>query len=185
MQLKFAAIMMAGAMSLTLAACIPSAPEPTPAPSPTARAAPAAPRPVDSPVHSPVDNRVDNWMELPLTAGNWSHRTAGGNSVAQYSSPSQGMILQMTCTPARQIVVALAVPGAGSNAIRILTETADRTVPVQAGTEAVSVTLASRDPLLDAITFSNGRFAVAAPGRELIVAPAWPEITRVIEDCRS
>ena len=40
------------------------------------------------------------------------------------------------------------------------------------------------DPLLDAIAFSRGRFAVSVSGTPALVLPAWPELTRVVEDCR-
>ena len=44
--------------------------------------------------------------------------------------------------------------------------------------------LAASDPLLDAIAFSRGRFAVDVPGTAPVYVPAYPEITRVVEDCR-
>jgi hypothetical protein len=43
--------------------------------------------------------------------------------------------------------------------------------------------MATRDPLLDQMAYSRGRFMLAAGGQELIV-PAWPEVARVVEDCR-
>ena len=46
------------------------------------------------------------------------------------------------------------------------------------------VVLSARDPLLDAIAFSRGRFALEAAGLETLYLPAWPELSRVIEDCR-
>jgi hypothetical protein len=53
------------------------------------------------------------------------------------------------------------------------------------GTPAgVELTLPARDPLLDAIAFSRGRFAVAVPGEPTLYVPSWTEISRVIEDCR-
>lgn len=46
------------------------------------------------------------------------------------------------------------------------------------------VALRARDPLLDAIVFSRGRFAFEAAGEPTLYLPSWPEIGRVIEDCR-
>jgi hypothetical protein len=43
---------------------------------------------------------------------------------------------------------------------------------------------AAGDGALDQIAFSRGRFAVEAPGLASLIVPAWPEVTRVIEDCR-
>ena len=46
------------------------------------------------------------------------------------------------------------------------------------------VPIAAADKLLDAIAFSRGRFALEAAGQETLYLPSWPEISRVIEDCR-
>jgi hypothetical protein len=46
------------------------------------------------------------------------------------------------------------------------------------------VAVPARDALLDAIVFSRGRFAVEARGLAPVYAPTWPEIARVVEDCR-
>jgi hypothetical protein len=45
--------------------------------------------------------------------------------------------------------------------------------------------LPATDRLLDEIAFRRGRFATAAAGAPMVAVPAWPETTRVIEDCRS
>jgi hypothetical protein len=48
----------------------------------------------------------------------------------------------------------------------------------------MELALPATDPLLDQIAFTRGRFMLAAGTLELIL-PAWPEIARVVEDCRS
>ena len=48
----------------------------------------------------------------------------------------------------------------------------------------VTAELFALDPLLDAIAFSRGRFAVTMAGGSPLVVPAWPEAARTIEDCR-
>ena len=48
----------------------------------------------------------------------------------------------------------------------------------------ITVRLAARDPLLDAIAFSRGRFSVEVTGLTPLYLPSWPELSRVIEDCR-
>jgi hypothetical protein len=48
-----------------------------------------------------------------------------------------------------------------------------------------SLSIRARDPLLDAIAFSRGRFAVEAEGRGRLILPADPVISRVVEDCRA
>jgi hypothetical protein len=44
--------------------------------------------------------------------------------------------------------------------------------------------LGAQDSLLDAMGYSRGRFIVEQAGLPTLVIPAWPEIERVIEDCR-
>jgi hypothetical protein len=46
------------------------------------------------------------------------------------------------------------------------------------------IALSVRDPLLDAMAFSRGRFTLEMAGAQTLVLPAWSEIGRVIEDCR-
>ena len=73
--------------------------------------------------------------------------------------------------------------------MRIRTETADRDLRAepQAGSSAsiVSANIPVTDPFLDAMAFSKGRFAVQVAGEPVLYIPAWPEITRVIEECRN
>ena len=56
--------------------------------------------------------------------------------------------------------------------------------PLEGSPTLLMVPLPARDALLDAIVFSRGRFAVEAQGFAPIYAPSWPEIARVVEDCR-
>ncbi len=52
------------------------------------------------------------------------------------------------------------------------------------GTTQLLVTLPANDRLLDAMAFSRGRFAVEVNGLPTLYLPAWPEVARVVEDCR-
>jgi hypothetical protein len=45
--------------------------------------------------------------------------------------------------------------------------------------------VSANDPLLDAIAFSRGRFALSMPGFPPLVLPAGPELAHVFEDCRA
>ncbi len=49
---------------------------------------------------------------------------------------------------------------------------------------AIAARVAANDPLLDAMAFSKGRFAVEVAGLPTLYVPSYPEVTRVIEDCR-
>jgi len=74
----------------------------------------------------------------------------------------------------------------GNAAMTVRTETATRTLaglPLMESAD-LRAELAARDPLLDAMAFSKGRFAIETPGVPPLYLPSWPEVTRVIEDCR-
>ena len=71
--------------------------------------------------------------------------------------------------------------------LTIRTTTLTRSLPVQptGGAPAfVATALAADDPLLDAVAFSRGHFTAEQQGAANLVVPAWPEIGRVVEDCR-
>lgn len=75
----------------------------------------------------------------------------------------------------------------GEVPMTILTSSGNRTVSGKAlagPPPVIALTLAARDSLLDAIAFSRGRFAVETAGLPTLYLPSWPEISRVIEDCR-
>lgn len=55
--------------------------------------------------------------------------------------------------------------------------------PTSTAPAYVAVEIEPTDSILDALAFSRGRFTVGVGARELVV-PAWPEFTRVVEDCR-
>jgi hypothetical protein len=48
----------------------------------------------------------------------------------------------------------------------------------------IALPIAARDPVLDAMAFSRGRFAIEAAGLPTLYVPSWPEVGRVVEDCR-
>ena len=94
----------------------------------------------------------------------------------------------MRCNlPERTVTLWRAGSGNGQVPMTVLTETVIRplTGTVQAGpTPGIAVTLNARDPLLDAMAFSRGRFAVETAGLAPLYIPSWPEVSRVLEDCR-
>ena len=48
----------------------------------------------------------------------------------------------------------------------------------------ITIAIRAKDPILDAIAFSRGRFAFDLAGNAPLYLPSWPEVSRVIEDCR-
>ena len=67
------------------------------------------------------------------------------------------------------------------------TSSATRNLPASfdPATARITAQLCGVDPLLDAIAFSRGRIGVGVGGTPALVLPAWPEIARVVEDCRA
>jgi hypothetical protein len=151
---------------MLLAACgarvvPPSAPPPAPAPAP-------APAPTPTPTPAPT---FSSWMDAPATPGDWRY----ANGVASFGQAGQAR-LTLGCASGS---VRIAYSDSSAERLTFRTETISRAVAASAGVAS----FAPRDPLLDAIAFSKGRFAVEA-GSETLYVPAYPEISRVIEDCR-
>ncbi|WP_168157312.1 hypothetical protein [Erythrobacter sp. QSSC1-22B] len=176
---------MAAALGLTfaLAACIP-APRPEPAPTPP----PVQTSPPPPPPAAPAQPTYSNWMDAPRTAGDWSYRTQAGGSLAQFGTPGAGAGFAMRCNAAQREIVLTRESGSGQPVpMRIRTETAERVVtaqPVAGQVSSVAVAIPARDPILDAMALTKGRFAIEAQGSQTLYLPAWAEVTRVIEDCR-
>lgn len=165
-----------------LAGCVPPpaspppTPTPTPAPQPTA-AAPTATAPT-----------YESWIDVPQTPGDWFYQPTAAGGTARFGAPQSEARFSMTCDRSRR-TVSLIRAGNSPVAVqmRIRAETGDRlldAVPTGGPVPGLAATLAANDPFLDAIAFSQGRFAVEVQGLEPLYLPAWPEVSRVIEDCR-
>ena len=48
----------------------------------------------------------------------------------------------------------------------------------------IATEIMPRDPILDAMIYSRGRIALEVTGQMPLAIPSWPEIGRVVEDCR-
>lgn len=162
------------ALTLVLAACV--APPATPPP-PTPRPTVAPPRPTAAPPPA------KDWRDAPATPGDWSWSLEGGLSTARFSGG-----LAFVCNRAQGAVLLYRQGAASGGSLTISTQTVTRAVAGGAstlgGTPAVVANFSPGDSLLDAIAFSRGRFAVQAAGLPTLYVPSWPEISRVIEDCR-
>lgn len=158
---------------LALAACV-SQPKPTPTPTPR-------PTPVVRPTTPAPPPPPTTWMDAPRTPGNWSY----GQGQANYMAPGGGPLFTMVCErSAGQITLTRAGGGAARNSMRILTETTTRTLNAAPSATGMASSVPARDPILDAMAFSKGRFAVETAGLPTLFLPSWIEVSRVIEDCR-
>ena len=120
-------------------------------------------------------------------AGSWSYTAAAPGGEANFRDTSARAQLTIRCTRAtRRITISKPVIGAVPN-LTVWTSSAMRSLPASfnPGTGLASADVAATDPLLDAMTFSRGRFAVSSASVPSLVLPPWPEVARVIEDCRA
>jgi hypothetical protein len=142
-----------------------------------------APTPAQGPAPLPVPSPASTWQDLPATPGDWRWSREGAQSVARFAAGR----LTLRCDPAGRALrierSETAMP-AGAVALTIRTQTQSRTFNATPQAGALAVSLPARDPLLDAMAFTRGRFAVEAPGLPPLYVPSWTEVSRVIEDCR-
>lgn len=175
-----APILLAAVGSAVLAAsCSDTRIVPTATPTPTVHTAPLRPGP---PV-APPPPRSD-WRNVPVTPGEWSWGLEGGRSVARFA----GGALTLRCDRANGTVTLLrAGTAAAPEPMTVTTTSSVRTLtatPQPGSPPALAVALRASDPLLDAMIFSRGRFVIDVPGLPPLYAPSWPEVSRVVEDCR-
>ena len=173
---------LAALLALLAAGCVQQASAPAPATAPV-----TTPRPAPAPTASPITAPA-NWIDAPQTPGDWHHRILNGQSTALFNDPGGAVRVMLACDLGRGTVsLGRAAEAPGAVPMRIYTEARNASLSAQphAGTVPMVVAaLPARDPLLDAIAFSRGRFAVEVAGLQTLYLPSWPEITRVIEDCR-
>ncbi len=128
-----------------------------------------------------------NWIDAPQTWGDWRYARVDGGTLARFGTADRA-IFGLGCMAGSQRVALLryGVAADGDTPMIIRTETVDRTLSARLSNDgqAVSATSTSRDPLLDAMAFTRGRFAVEVQGAPPLYLPSWPEVSRVIEDCR-
>lgn len=166
----------AATVLLLVTACVPAAPPP-PAP-------PAPPRPRPAP--APLPPAPADWRDAPYTPGTWRHATEGGRSVARYGVPGRETVAMLACDRAAGTTI-LWRTGSAAGAVPLAVTTTGTRRILDAGPETaggVSARIAPRDALLDQIAFSRGRFMLEVPGNAPLYLPNWPELSRVIEDCR-
>ena len=143
-----------------------------------------APSPSPTPPPPPAPRPVENWQDARLTPGDWTWGMEAGRSVARFAAGQ----LVLACDRAQRVVT-LSRPATApgpvivtvqtSNLLRALTAT-----PREGANSTVAIDISASDPLLDAMAFSRGRFAVETAGLPPLYLPSWPEVSRVIEDCR-
>lgn len=163
------------ALLLAATGCV-SPPREASAPPPEAVTRPPAPAPLAA-----------DWRDWPVTAGTWAYTADARGSVAMFGRVGADALAVLRCDRAGGRVF-LSVAGGAPGTVTVRTSSVARSLPVGAtgGTPPyLAATLAPADPLLDAMAFSRGRFALSMAGSPPLVLPAWAEVGRVVEDCRA
>jgi len=106
------------------------------------------------------------------TPGGWRYVVTATGSQALF-----GNAIELRCDrTSRRVQLRRTMAGVAPSAMNIATDTVERVIAADGWLDA-------RDPLLDAIAFSRGRFVVVGGGERLII-PAFPEAARSVQDCR-
>jgi len=130
---------------------------------------------------TPVDYSI-----ATAVGGRWTYsQTAGGSSASFATTPGQPL-LTLTCNrPLRRVAIARTAT-AIAPFLMVWSSSMNRNVPAgfNPATQLLTAELSAYDKLLDALAFSRGRIVVAPSNGTALVVPAWPDIIRVIEDCR-
>jgi hypothetical protein len=168
-----------------LASCMDSAPPPRPAPRPAPRPEPRPAPPAPLPPAPPA--AASDWRDWPLTPGDWVYRQDARGSIALFGIPGADAVLTLRCDQgARTMYLSRAGAGGGSPAT-LRTSTTSRTLtltPTGGTPPYLATAIGPRDPIVEAMGFSRGRFIIEQAGYPTLVIPAWAEIERVTEDCR-
>jgi hypothetical protein len=119
-------------------------------------------------------------------AGSWTRTATAGGSEATFADAANRPQLTIRCTRLSRSVTITRPASAAAPSLNVWTSTLKRAVPTRFDPAAarLGADLTAFDPLLDAIAFSRGRFAVGVSGQPPLVVPAWADVARVIEDCR-
>ncbi|GAA0734224.1 hypothetical protein CA233_15025 [Sphingomonas sp. ABOLD] len=166
----------AGVGLIALAGCVPAPSTPPPA---------SAPRPLPVPAPAPpppAPTRGADWRDWPLTPGDWRYRAGS----ATYGVAGGAPLATLRCDLAARRVT-LSRTGKAPTTLTLRTTSAVRAIPATPDIGAsgmIAMTFAANDGFLDALGFSRGRFVIEGGGLPVLVIPAWPEILRVVEDCR-
>jgi hypothetical protein len=165
-----------------LAACV--GPPPAPPPPPPQKIARPASASAPAPLAAPAP--AANWVDRALTPGTWAWRTDARGAVALYGPVGTEAAVVVRCDKAAQRVY-VSRPAAGGSQMVLRATTGAQAYPARptGGTPPyVAAELAANDRQLDAIAFSRGRFMVQLDGAADAIVPSWPELARVIEECR-
>ena len=164
---------------LALAGCSTAPPEPAPAPPPVK--AVATPEPEPEPLQG-------EWIDWPITPGTWTYRKDDRGSLALFGEVGRDANFIIRCDQSRRQLY-LSRPGSVDEgaSMKLLASAGQASYPAtnSGGTPSyAAIAVSPGDIMMDRIAYSRGRFAVETSGLQSLAIPAWPEFSRVVEDCR-
>jgi len=139
------------------------------------------------PASLPAQTAIADLSTAMPIAGTWNYSVSAIGSEANFLNTSALPQLTIRCTKAtRRVTVAKPATRAAAM-MTVWTSSAVRAVPASFNplTNRISIEIVSNDPLLDSLAFSRGRVGITVGTTPSLVVPAWPEVARVVEDCRS
>lgn len=149
---------------------------PTPEAPPPPATQPVAPTPTPSP--APVAP-AKPWDERAVDPGAWRY-DIGSRTATFVPTGSATPLVSLACTGGSiRLSANVGTPGQASG-VNLQTSAGTDRLRLDSG----AVSLPVRDPRLDRIAFSRGRFAIEVDDGRALTLPVQSEIGRVIEDCR-
>lgn len=165
-----------------LASCVgpPSAPRPTPS-------APVAPTPAPAPSRPAPPPAPVEWQYRAVAPGDWRYQADANGSSAAYGASPAAPALVLRCDRASRQVSLSRVGIAAGSALVVRTSygaTNWPATPVATPSPRLTAARVASDSVLDQIASSRGKIAVEVAGADMLIAPVWAELSRVVEDCR-
>ena len=123
----------------------------------------------------------------PVSPGSWSYRATAMGSEATFVDSGGIQRAVVGCIRSARQVSISRTSGAPAASIAVWTSSSSRALPSRFDLSAkrVIATTTAYDPLLDAVAFSRGRFALSLPGFPTLLLPTGSEVDHVVEDCRA
>ena len=123
---------------------------------------------------------------MPI-AGDWTYNATSDGSEAEFTTASGYGQLWVHCSRATRRISIARLATAAAPAVEVWTSSATRNVAssFSPASGRLTIEFENYDPLLDAIATSRGRIGFAIGSDPALVVPAWADVARVIEDCRS
>jgi hypothetical protein len=123
----------------------------------------------------------------PVSPGTWTYRAVAGGSEAAFVDATGTARMVVACGKVTRLVTLSRISAAPAASMSFWTSSATRDLASRfdQASGRVIAQLGAGDPLLDAIAFSRGRFAISMPGSPVTVLPAGTEVAHVVEDCRA